>query len=173
MDYLTMEENVCPVCGKLFYTVTGREWGWRYKGSNYCSYHCMRHVEIRHRVDMGWQKNTLGRDFHLLSADAKGVAERLIRLRHLKRAATELKGAKGQDRALSAIAKRVEQLSAEATARWQPAFDALDDRSRRIAYALFVDGAAVNRLAQDLDIDLDLLVTKLAIVYEALARAGV
>ena len=37
MEYLTMEDNVCPVCGKQFATVVGREWGWHYKGSKYCS----------------------------------------------------------------------------------------------------------------------------------------
>ena len=172
MDYLTMDENVCPVCGKVFYTVMGREWGWGYKGSRYCSYHCMRHVEIRHRVQMGWQRNPLCRKDDL-SAAAREVAEELTCLRHLRRAADELGEAARGDRSLAPLGNGVEAKADERLAMWQPLFDALDEGKKRLAYALFVDGLPARKVAEAMDVDVDLLSTKLRLLYEKLAGVAI
>lgn len=176
MDYLTMDENVCPVCGKQFYTVTGREWGWSYKGSKYCTYHCMRHVEVRHRVRMGWQHNTLAAEV-TLSPDAKAVADALRRVRAVQRAAhtllaCEVQGTTDHETAVRALTKRVCTAGEDMLSRYLPYLDRLPPAQKRLAYALFVDAEAVDKVCAELDMDTDLLAVKVCHIYEALAEAG-
>lgn len=171
MDYLTMDENVCPVCGKVFHTVIGREWGWTYKGSRYCAYHCMRHVEVRHRVRMGWQRNPLTRCWDTLSPRAKEVAEQLMRCRHLTKALHELNAAASPDRTITSVCKRLAVLVDEAQSAVALMLQALDAPRRNLANALFVEGLPLTQVALDLDIDTDLLDVKMCKIYEAVAEA--
>ena len=172
MDYLTMDENVCPVCGKVFHTVVGREWGWTYKGSRYCSYHCMRHVEIRHRVAMGWQNNPLVGN--ALTPKALGIAKELVKLRALRKAYLELTAVTdGRDAAFAALTKRVGQLAENALSEWDDRFERLGEGKKRIALELFVEAKPLEAVALEMDIDGDLLTTKVHLIYEALARMNV
>ena len=172
MDYLTMDENVCPVCGKVFHTVVGREWGWTYKGSKYCTYHCMRHVEIRHRVAMGWQNNPLVGD--ALSPKAAEVAKQLVKLRALRKAYVEMALAEGrEDEAYLSMANRVGQLAERELDKWEDRFARLEEGKRRIAVAVFVEARPLEKVAAEMDIDVDLLETKLRLIYEALVRMDV
>ena len=173
MDYLTMDENVCPVCGKVFNTVSGREWGWSYKGSRYCSYHCMRHVETRHRVAMGWDKPPSG-TAQKGSDEVLAVYKGLLKMRALARAYHILEdNLGGEDVALAAVTKRIGQLGRLAQARWAPQLETLDAAKRRLAWALFVEGRPVSEVALELDIDSDLVAVKVNRICEALAKEKV
>ena len=174
MDYLTMDENVCPVCGKVFHTFVGRDWGWTYKGSKYCTYHCMRHVEVRHRVAMGWDKATPVKGMEGLTPKAADVARELVKLRALQKAYCGMREAEDdRDVTYAAMAKCVGQLAAVHLAKWQDKFDKLDEGKKRIAYQVFVEAKPLAAVALEMDIDCDLLTTKTHLIYEALARMAV
>jgi hypothetical protein len=174
MDYLSMEENVCPVCGKMFNTAIGREWGWSYKGSRYCSYHCMRHIEIRHRIEMGWQNTPYRLSVAALDGEQMKVAEGLIRLRHLRKAYDEMSQVQeGDQGALSAVTNRIGQQYASAVEHWRDAINRLDDKKRRLAEVVFVEAVPLEKVARDMDIDTDLLQTKLHLLYVTLAKVCV
>ena len=173
MDYLTMDENVCPVCGKVFHTFVGREWGWTYKGSKYCSYHCMRHVEIRHRASMGWEKVPLAKGMDGLSPKEGAVAKELIKLRALRMAYASLSAAPTSDKAVAAVAERVRQLGEGLLSKWEDKFNQLDEGKKRIAYMLFVEGQSIDAVALAMDVDTDLMEIKLHLIYGALARGTV
>lgn len=170
MDYLTMDENVCPVCGKVFLTVIGRDWGWTYKGSKYCTYHCMRHVEVRYRVRKGWEDTPYGRRTEELGKQAKRAYKSLMRMRALRKAYLEMgQTTDGEDKALKTLVKRIGELGDAALSEWAPRMDKLDEGKRKLAAALFVDGKSVEEVARDLDIDTDLMWVKINLVCEALA----
>ena len=173
MDYLTMDENVCPVCGKVFHTIVGRDWGWSYKGSKYCSYHCMRHVEVRHRVAMGWQQDVVINGASDLTSCAATVAKELNKMRVLRKTFAELWAVvDGTDKPLAAVVKRIGQMGESALVQWEDKLDLLDESKKRIAYRYFVEGESLGEVALALDIDCDLLATKLRLIYETLAKVA-
>ena len=175
MDYLTMDENVCPVCGKVFYTALGREWGWSYKGNHYCSYHCMRHVEVRHRVRQGWAKNNWQNTTYPVGKDAQKIAADMRSLRHLAKAADHLaKAAAEQEGAmkvdLALLGEKTDEMGQRLWSKHSTAIDKLDTAKQKLVYDLFCDAKPLWQVAADRNIDTDLLGVKLCVTYEAMAR---
>ena len=172
MDYLTMDENICPVCGKIFYTALGRDWGYSYKGSNYCSYHCMRHVEMRHRIRMGWDQRNWLLPTYPIDAAARQVAEDMRAIRHWAQAARNLMHATASsadpcdamDMASAALAHQRDLM-----ARYAPVMQALDGAQRDLMEELFFEAKPVWQVAADRHIDTDLLGVKLCQAYQSMA----
>lgn len=171
-DWLDREENVCPVCGKVFLTCMGREWGWRYRGSNYCSYKCMRHVEIRHLAEQGHAYNLA--PWKDLSCSGNMVRRDVTRVRRLNRSAKEALAA-------SKLAGGVEAEALEATSRdlamqadriWRPykASVSLLSREKQVVLGEVTAGEEPKRIAIRHDWDTDLLAVKLCIIFEELAK---
>ena len=177
MDYLTMDENVCPVCGKVFYTALGRDWGWRYKGNNYCSYHCMRHVEVRHRLSQGWADRNYNGYIYDVGDEAKRVAATLRTVRHLKQAERHLMQAAGEQegntqKAITQIGNRVSSMAQSMWETHRGAVEDLDAPKRRLTEAIFWRAEPLWQVAAGEHIDTDLLAVKLCLVYNEIARRG-
>lgn len=162
-EYVSMVENVCPICGKRFMTSIDRAWGWNWKGSMYCSYHCMRHVEIRYRVMKGMQKNTLWKA-DAMSDGARQMWDELLRLRHLTLAALSL-----QKAAYPKEWRAVEKKRAEVLERLSDAIRLLPDRLRQVVEWLYVDGRSTIDVLTTLDCDGDVLKAKLSSAAEMMS----
>ena len=174
MDYLTMDENVCPVCGKVFYTALGRDWGYSYKGNNYCSYHCMRHIEVRHRMRMGWAETHYQRPLYDIGPKANAIAADMRALRHLVQAANHLTQAARQQKgaaqgALDDLVRRTDMQAGQLLARYNRPLQGLDSAQRDLVQDLFVQARPVWQVAADRHIDTDLLGVKLCMAYQAMA----
>ena len=176
MDYLTMDENVCPVCGKIFYTALGRDWGYSYKGNNYCSYHCMRHIEVRHRMRMGWADTHYRRTVYDVGPAANAVGKDLRALRHLVKAADHLQQAADlqggeEGKRYGMLMRRTAVAADDLLARYRLSLDSLEPAMQDLAQALFVEARPIWQVAADHHIDTDLLGVKLCLLYRAIASA--
>ena len=173
MDYLTLDENVCPVCGKVFYTALGRDWGWSYKGNNYCSYHCMRHIEVRHRLRMGWAESNWHRTVYDLSPAASVVAADMKAMRHAVQAARHLAAASMAPTmaAASGLGRQSADLVQPILDRHKVGLEALDMAQRHLMEDLFVKARPIGQVAGERHIDTDLLGVKLCMAYETMAKA--
>ena len=174
MDYLTLDENVCPVCGKVFYTALGRDWGYSYKGNNYCSYHCMRHIEVRHRLRMGWAESNWHRTTYDLSPAAGDVAADLKAMRHAVQAARHLASAclaPSVDPIASTLGRQTADLVQPILDRHKAGLESLDVAQRHLIEDLFVKARPIAQVAGERHIDTDLLGVKLCMAYETMALA--
>ncbi len=163
-DYVSMVENVCPICGKRFLTPIDRVWGWNWKGSTYCSYHCMRHVEMRYRIGRGLQKNTLWQ-LDDLSDGAKDVWDDMLKLRRLTLAAASL-----QKASCTKEWRAVEKKRNELLGQYAAAIRALPDRLRYVIDDLCLEGKSTMDVLTTLDCDGDVLKAKLGSAMESMSE---
>lgn len=172
-DWMDSYENVCPVCGKVFLTGLGREWGWRYRGSNYCSYKCMRHVEIRHLAQAGRRYDLA--PWRHLSYSGNQVRRDVTRIRRLNRSAKEALEASKLSGGIEAEAleSTSKQLALEAQKIWRyyKAGASLLSAEKQAVLHEITSGEEPKRIAYRHDWDTDLLAVKLCIIFEELAQS--
>lgn len=171
-DWMDSYENVCPVCGKVFLTGLGREWGWRYRGSNYCSYKCMRHVEIRHLVKAGHHYDLT--PWEHLSSTGNSVRKDVTRVRRLNRSAKEALAASRLAGGVEAeeLQRVAETLKGQADRIWggYQLPSSLLSREKQSVLREVTEGDEPKKIAFRHDMDTDLLAVKLCIIFEEIAK---
>ncbi|MBQ9145714.1 MAG: hypothetical protein IJX70_04605 [Clostridia bacterium] len=156
-------EHICPVCGKRFY-VMGQEWGWSYYGSRYCSYHCMRHVEVRFGTRTGEKHKPLD------LAGKKVLCEMRL-LRSLSRMLLEWDAVSPLvDEAKEKEVAKLRSMQVGLVEKFEKLLVGIKEEYRWIWKAVCVEGVPLRSVARALDISGDLLVWKIEEICAQVAK---